>query len=68
MVLRAVVLLHNFLVDKREYQSGCNIEDAEYFCNLSLLDLDDRSLLSHEQPSAVATDNNEAASSWREAQ
>jgi len=58
-VLRAVVLLHNFLVDERESRSGLNIEDAEYFRSFSLRDLDDRSLLSNEQPSAVATDNNE---------
>ena len=58
-VLRAVMLLHNFLVDKRESRSGLNIEDAEYFRSFSLRALDDRSLLSNEQPSAVATDNNE---------
>ena len=59
-VLRAaVLLLHNFLVDKREYQSGGYIEDAKYFRNFSLNEFDYRSSLSNEQPSAVATDKNE---------
>ncbi len=58
-VLKAAMLLHNFLVDERESRVGFNMEDAEYFCNFSLRELDDRSRLSNERPSAVATDNNE---------
>jgi hypothetical protein len=58
-VLRAAVLLRNFLLDEQEFQCGCNIEDAKYFQTFSLGDLDDCSSLSSEPPSAVATDNNE---------
>ena len=58
-VIKAAMLLHNFLIDERESRSGLNIEDAEYFRSFSLRDLDDRSLSSNEPPSAVATDNNE---------
>ena len=58
-VVRTAMLLHNFLVDERESRSGINIEDAEYFSSFSLRDLDARSSLSNEAPSAVATDNNE---------
>ena len=43
-VVTAAMLLHNFLVDKRESDLGCNSEDADYFRNLSLRELDDRAV------------------------
>ena len=53
------MLLHNFLVDKRESDLGFNSEDVDYFRNFSLRELDERAVVSSEAPSPVATDNNE---------
>ena len=58
-VVTAAVLLHNFLVDERESDLALNSEDADYFRNFSLRELDERAVVSNEALSAVATDNNE---------
>jgi hypothetical protein len=58
-VITAAMLLHNFLVDKRESDLGFNSEDADYFRNFSLRERDERAVVSSEAPSPVATDNNE---------
>jgi hypothetical protein len=60
-VITSAVLLHNFLVDRREMDVALNVEDANYFQTFSLHEQDVvRAASSTEAPSAVATDNNEA--------
>jgi hypothetical protein len=61
-VITSAVLLHNFLVDRREMDVALNVEDANYFRTFSLREEQDvvRAASSTEAPSAVATDNNDA--------
>lgn len=57
-IIKAAMLLHNFIVDEREAK-GFREEDAAFFRSFSLRDQDPRQNESPEIPSVVATDNNE---------
>lgn len=57
-IIKAAMLLHNFIINERE-EKGFHEEEAAYFREFSLRQLDSRRQDSSEVPSAVATDNNE---------
>jgi FtsZ-interacting cell division protein ZipA len=58
-IVNAAFLLHNFLIDERE-RCGSHKEDAAFFNSFSLREQDhSRRNAQQEDPSAVATDNNE---------
>jgi hypothetical protein len=57
-IIQAAMLLHNFIIDERELK-GFHQEEANFFQNFSLQDLDQRVDDTDEIASPVATDNNE---------
>ena len=57
-IIKAAMLLHNFIIDERE-KKGFHKEEVAYFNNFSLQDLDSHQKESDKVPSAVATNNNE---------